>query len=100
MFDGERQRISASRDSFPIADCTIGTDGLALLIGGSTLDDACLAGRAADIAWTLAYTSPQPPLLLLPPSYYARPLPPPPRRWWARRAPCFRARCKAMARPS
>lgn len=75
VFDGERQRISASRDSFPIADCTIGTDGLALLIGGSTLDDACLAGRAGDIGWTLAYTSPQPPLLLLPPSYYTRPLP-------------------------
>jgi hypothetical protein len=75
LFDGEHQRISACRDSFPIADCAIGAGGLSLLIGGSTLDECHLVGSAGGIAWTLAYASPEPPLLLLPPAYYTRPLP-------------------------
>jgi hypothetical protein len=75
VFDGERQRITASRDCFPIDDCAIGATGLSLLIGASTLDEQRLSGSTGGIAWTLAYASPQPPLLLLPPSYYTRPLP-------------------------
>lgn len=74
IFDGENNRILAQRDSFPIQDCAIG-DGLALRIGASTLSGNQLSGQAGDIAWTLAYTCPQPPLFLLPPSYYARSLP-------------------------
>lgn len=74
VFDGERDRIHARRDSFPMRDCAIGS-GLALLIGSSTLCEQRLAGSAGDIAWTLDYASPQPPLFLLPPSFYTRALP-------------------------
>ncbi|HEY0063014.1 MAG TPA: hypothetical protein VGC21_12900 [Telluria sp.] len=75
VFDGEHQRITARRDAFPLAACSIASGNLSLVIGASSLSSARLAGSAGQIGWTLEFTTPQPPLLLLPPFMYARALP-------------------------
>lgn len=77
-FDGDNKTIAAARESFPVAQCSIGA-GLDLLIGASRLGHSSLAGMAAgashSLDWRLGYTAPQPPLTLQPEAMYERSFP-------------------------
>lgn len=79
FFNGERGRVTAVKECFPLADCEIGTEGLDLRIGDAHLGDACLLGSVTSgrhaIDWTLGYASCQPPLLLMPEPMYGRAFP-------------------------
>lgn len=75
VFDGERDRITAVKEAVPISECRFSPTGLDVRIGGATLSDRALHGRAETgpdtIGWKLDYEGDQPPLLLLPePSYH------------------------------
>jgi len=74
FFDAERERIVTVREELPIADCSFAGDPLSIRIGEATLGTSSLAGRARssmhDVAWSLSYESPAPPLLLLPARLY------------------------------
>lgn len=78
-FDGETGRTVAAKQAVAISDCQFSRSGLDVRIGRAHLVDDALAGDATSsthaLAWTLAYSDPEPPLLLLPESYYARALP-------------------------
>lgn len=78
-FDGERQRITAVKEVLPQSDCHFSPDRLDVRIGGATLNDGTLQGRAASaghtVQWALQYIGQEPPLLLLPPSLYERGFP-------------------------
>jgi hypothetical protein len=74
-FDGERGRITACKQSCPLARCAVSGRGpLSLRIGSATLVEGSLQGSLRDgahaIAWSLAYDSPEAPLLLLPERMY------------------------------
>ncbi|SHH22750.1 hypothetical protein [Massilia sp. CF038] len=75
VFDGEHERIVAKRDAFPLTACSIGSGSLSLVIGGSSLSGARLAGNAGPVTWLLNYDAPHPPLMLLPPALYSSALP-------------------------
>lgn len=72
-FDGEEDYIVAAKEAFAVADCRIGRDGLE--IGEARLGAGTLSGAASTQAWSMRYTSPQPPLLLLPHKLYDAGLP-------------------------
>lgn len=78
-FDGERSRIVAVKETFPIAECHFSPTHLDVHVGQATLSDGELHGRAASpshtVEWSLRYASNDPPLLLLPEALYARRLP-------------------------
>ena len=76
-FDGERQRVHASKQRFPLHDCLLGNETLA--IGYSTLSAATVSGSAdgaeGGLSWSLSVTGGNRPLLLLPPALYETRLP-------------------------
>lgn len=72
-FDGEDQSIVAAKECHPLAECRIGQHGLA--IGTARFGDRAMSGAVSTLAWSMAYTAPQPPLLLLPPKLYDAGLP-------------------------
>lgn len=78
-FDGEARRITAVKEERAIRECTFAKSELSAKIGGATLDGESLRGEAASgghrIAWSLRYTSPEPPLFLLDRKLYAAPFP-------------------------
>jgi len=78
-FDGEQGRITAVKESLPLAQCSFSTSHLAVRIGSAELTEGLLSGaaRSADhaISWTLRYDSPEPPLLLLDRGLYERSFP-------------------------
>ena len=73
-FDAERGRISASKQSHRLAEWSTSDAPFVLRIGEAELTDGSLRGAARDaahdIAWSLDYASPDPPLLLLPARLY------------------------------
>lgn len=79
FFDGERSRVNAAKDVFPIQACEIGAAVFAVAIGSSTLATAALRGEAggdgARLSWSLASSAGGPPLMLLPSAFYARRMP-------------------------
>jgi hypothetical protein len=78
-FDGETDRIAAVKETFPIAECSFARTQLEATIGGATLTERSLHGRASSashqIAWALDYDGQDPPLLLLPAASYERAFP-------------------------
>lgn len=78
-FDGETNRIGAVKEAVPISDCDFSRTQLEVRIGGATLTDRGLHGRAASqshvFQWTLHYAGHEPPLLLLPEPLYKRGFP-------------------------
>jgi hypothetical protein len=78
-FDGEERRIIAVREERPLIESRFSSTELAARIGDAVLDDRRLSGKARheghDIAWSLRYSSTEPPLLLLPERLYSSPFP-------------------------
>lgn len=78
-FDGERERVTAVKEVVPIRDCRFASRGLDVRIGGASLTDGRLRGRASSggntLEWDLRYRGDEPPLLLLPESFYERGFP-------------------------
>lgn len=78
-FDGENDRIAAVKEVVPIRDCSFSRTRLDVRIGGATLTDGALHGRAASpshaFQWALHQTGHEPALLLLPESLYAHGFP-------------------------
>jgi hypothetical protein len=78
-FDGERGRIVAAKQVFPIQQCNFSRTGLDVRIGEATLVDEALQGQASSgkhaLRWLLEYSDNQAPLLLLPESFYDRSFP-------------------------
>lgn len=80
-FDGERSRIVAVKEAYPLAECDVSPARPQLRIGGATLDldGGRLEGGARhaghDVRWALRYEGDEPPLLLLPPNLYDTALP-------------------------
>jgi len=78
-FDGEKDRITAVKEAFPIAECNLTPTQLDARIGSATLTERDLQGRASSeshrLAWSLKYGGEDPPLLLLPESLYERAFP-------------------------
>ncbi len=79
VFDGERDRIVATKEVLPLAQCRFSTSGLDARIGQAVLDADRLEGEARSgghaIRWTMCYQGSQPPLLLFPRSFYDRGFP-------------------------
>jgi len=73
-FDGERGRITATKERHPLAIAQLTTHPFALRVGAASLEEGSLRGAARSgdhhIGWALDYTSPEPPLLLLPERLY------------------------------
>ena len=78
-FDGERERITAAKQVFPIDAARFSTTGLDVRIGEARLDRRALSGEASagahSLRWDLGYEGEAQPLLLLRPSFYDRSLP-------------------------
>jgi hypothetical protein len=78
-FDGERNRITAAKEVFPMESCQFSPKGLGVRIGKAELSEGRLSGRASSgtdtLQWDLRYAGSQPPLLLLPQSFYERGFP-------------------------
>ncbi len=78
-FDGERARITAVKQVYPLSECRFSRSGLDVSIAESTLDHQGLDGEARQddrrLRWSLRYAGDEPPLLLLPPRLYETPLP-------------------------
>jgi hypothetical protein len=74
-FDGESNKVTAVKESLPIADCRFAPDRLDVRIGDATLGEGVLEGRAASaehaVSWRLTFAGGGAPLLLLPESLYA-----------------------------
>ena len=69
LFDGDD--IVARKAELPLDACSFSRTGIDVRIGEATLDAARCEGSIEDLAWTLEYDSPQPPMLLLPERLYA-----------------------------
>jgi len=73
-FDGERDEITAVKETVPISNCMFSEACLSARIGQALLDDAALEGQAAsgghDVQWSLRYAGDDPPLLLFPERLY------------------------------
>ena len=78
-FDGERGRITAAKQVFPIAAARFSATGLDVRIADARLDRSALAGAASGdrhtLSWDLRYGGTADPLLLLQPAFYERGLP-------------------------
>ena len=78
-FDGETGRITAAKQSVPIASCDFSPDRLHAAIGSARLDHERLGGAASSgshrLEWSLEYRGGERPLLLLPRSFYDRGFP-------------------------
>ncbi len=74
-FDGERGRIAAAKQVFPLSACRFADAGLDLRIGDALLGDGELKDSASagghSLQWALRYAGGQAPLLLLPEKLYA-----------------------------
>jgi hypothetical protein len=78
-FDGERGRISAAKQVFPIDAARFSASALDVRIGDARLDSAALSGMASGerhaLRWDLRYEGSAEPLLLLQAPFYDRGLP-------------------------
>jgi len=78
-FNGEQNRITAVKDTFPMESCRFSAKSLEVRIGDALLNESYLVGqvnRDSDtLHWDLQYGGSQPPLLLLPQSFYERGFP-------------------------
>lgn len=78
-FDGEKERITAVKETAPISECSFSPTQLEARIGSATLTERGLQGLASSdshcLAWTLEYGGEDRPLLLLPESSYERAFP-------------------------
>jgi len=78
-FDGERQRVVATKSEVPISQCAFSDSVLDARIGDARLDHRSLQGKIAgeghDMAWQLEYDGGEEPLLLLPRNLYEREVP-------------------------
>ncbi len=79
FFDGDARRVVAVKQEHPIRECTFSKSDLSNRIADATLDGESLRGKAAcaghEMAWSLRYTSPEPPLLLIDRALYTAPFP-------------------------
>ena len=79
FFDGERERVVATKEVFRFSRCHFDAERLGVRVGDSQLDDGGLSGscRLGDhaIRWDLRYRDAGPPLLLLPEAFYDRGFP-------------------------
>ena len=79
FFDGERDRIVAAKQEFPISRCSFSDAGLSARIAEAEIREGWLAGRAAlgghELQWELRYQGEAEPLLLLPEPLYQRGFP-------------------------
>jgi len=69
LFEG--RQITARKTELPLSACSFSRSGLDVRIGGSTLNHHRCEGSSDDLAWSLRYDSPAPPLLMLPERLYA-----------------------------
>lgn len=78
-FDGEKDHITAVKETVPISECSLSPTQLEARIGSATLTERGLQGRASSeshrLAWVLEYDGADPPILLLPESLYERAFP-------------------------
>lgn len=78
-FDGEKDRITAVKQTIPISKCELSETQLQARIGDATLTEHGLRGGASSdshsLAWALEYRGDDPPLLLLPEWLYERQFP-------------------------
>lgn len=74
VFDGERDQITAVKESHPLEGAVLGRERFSLRIGSASFEHGSLRGNARTehhrIAWALDYEADAPPLLLLPESMY------------------------------
>lgn len=79
FFDGERVRIAAAKQEFPISRCQFSDARLSARIADAEIREGQLAGAAAsaghELQWDLRYEGEAEPLLLLPRSLYQRGFP-------------------------
>ena len=79
VFDGERNRMTAAKAEYPLADCSFDNTGLNARIGDATLFNGHAQGevkqRDSWIQWRLDYSPGVEPVLLLPENLYATALP-------------------------
>ena len=68
LFEG--QQITARKLEVPLADCSFSRSALDVRIGDATLDQQHCEGSFEDVAWSLRYDSPTPPILMLPAGLY------------------------------
>jgi hypothetical protein len=73
-FDGERNQITAAKETFPMDTCRFSSNDLEVHIGEALLNESYLEGQVKmgsnTLLWDLQYTGSEPPLLLLPQSFY------------------------------
>ncbi|MCE9658777.1 MAG: hypothetical protein K8R60_09480 [Burkholderiales bacterium] len=78
-FDGERGKITAAKQVFPIEAARCSATGLDVEIGSARLNGRALSGEASagthSLRWDLAYEGEAEPILLLQPAFYDRRLP-------------------------
>lgn len=69
-FDGEREKVVAVKERYPLADATLDRHRLSLRIGAASFEHGSLRGAARSeqhrVAWALDYDAAQAPLLLMP----------------------------------
>jgi len=74
FFDGETGRHVATKEEYPLSECSFARDGFDVRVGASTLSSGRLKGGASSsgntIGWNLTYAGKEPPLFLLPRSLY------------------------------
>src|SRR5688500_4578574 len=74
VFDGERNEITAVKESHPLQSAVLGRERFSLRIGAASFEHGSLRGSARTehhrIAWALDYEADAPPLLLLPEAMY------------------------------
>lgn len=78
-FDGDRDRVVAVRQAWPLAECRFSRDKLDVQIGEATLCERQAIGTAThrghQLGWQLAHSGDSAPLLFLPEAFYAGRLP-------------------------
>lgn len=74
VFDGERDQITAVKETHPLEGAVLGRERFSLRIGAASFEHGSLRGSARTerhrIAWALDYEALDPPLLLLPEPLY------------------------------
>lgn len=79
VFDGERQRIRAARQAFPLAQCDFSADGRRVRLPTASLLESHARGSVVKegtrLAWDLHFHGGQPPLRVLPERFYASAFP-------------------------
>lgn len=74
VFDGETNRVTAVKETHPLASAVLDRDRLSLRIGGASFEHGSLRGSARTaercVSWALDYEATASPLLLLPQELY------------------------------